>query len=332
MPALVDPNLLQRLRSQLRSNKRCFNGAEFVSKVMQIGQGTLAKTLDDDLGEERQHCSSHLLHPVDLTGNLINYNEDYANMMACHLLEEGILIPVSHVSLLSDFSGSSTSLVTPNCSTDEEPDAEMASGIDSLHVRGTRAGEIGKMKKFVARLGEALSPVSGASNRTVPSSHEIYPAADTSCRHTSATGDNQHYHSHHGESRMNGSSSQHSDRPPFLATSDAYYKFAASEDAEYVSLLQSEILMASSNSLGGSCRPLHSTSTPQPSREGGSMENQDFLAAKRGTLYLVLDLLTQRARKERVAKQFLASPRTKVVQEQRKLEDSISCDLIFKMS
>ena len=320
MSALVDSNFLQRLRSHLRYSKKCFTGAEFVSKVIEIGQGSLAGTLDG-LDQERQQHSSQMFHPVNQSGNLVSYNEDYANTMACYLLEEGILIPVVLATTL-DGSGSSTSLVTPNCVSDEEG---MASALDSLHMRGTRADEDSNVERLVSHVREALSREGGVSSLEVPLSHEIYPATDTSSRHMSGREGSQHHHSHRGESRMNGNSSQYSDRLRFSATTDAYYKFAASEDAEYTSLLQSEILTASSVYLEGSHRQPCSTSTPQP-------ENQDFLAAKRGTLYLVLDLLMQRARKERVVKQFLASPQTKAVQERRKLEDSINCDLIFKMS
>lgn len=299
--------------------------------MMEIGRGALDETLDN-LDEDEQQRSAHRSHLVDQTGHLIDYNEEYAHTVARYLLEEGILIPVTRTTL-SD--GSSTSLVTPNCVTDEEQDTEMASSLDSLH-HGRRPP--GGHEGLEVHLREALPGVGEdgvGNNLAVPSLHEIYPAADTSNRRTTGRGDSHHPHHHHsrrGGMGMHASnSSHHSNRPAFSATMDAYYKFAASEDAEYVSLLQSQILMASSISSGGSHRPPRSASTPQPSRERGATENQDFLAAKRGTLYLVLDLLTQRARKERVAKQFLASPRTLVVQDQRRLEESVTCDLIFKM-
>ena len=269
----VDSNLLQLLRSHLRSDKKCFSGAEFVRAVMMIGQEALSEMLDD-LDEEGQQRSSRLT-TVDENGKIINFNEEYAHTVACYLLDEGILIPVSRI---PNIFHSSTSLVTPSCITDEEL------------------------------------------------------AIDTSRRQTTGRGDSQYHHPQHSKPKPDRSCSQFSHGGGFSATHDAYYKFAASEDGEYASFMQSQILTASSISFGVSHQAPCHTSTPQPSKEEIPAENKDFLAAKKGTLYLVLDLLTQRAKKERVAKQFLASPRTKAVKEMRRLEDSINCDLIFKMS
>ena len=103
--------------------------------------------------------------------------------------------------------------------------------------------------------------------------------------------------------------------PVFSYSSQVLYKFADAEDVENGPLYQSQILSAS----------VHHQ---QNSNDGD--ETIEFHRARYGTLFLVYDLLLQRVRKDRVAKQFLQSPRALTVAEQRRQLD-INCDQVFKM-
>ena len=289
---------------------------------MEVGRGALDETLDD-VNEEDRQSPAHRAHLVDHTGNVIDYNEDYACTVGRRLLEEGIILAVARLSPHLDMS--STVLVTPTCTTDEEQETDVAFSYESRRDRaiGGRNGHL-DLKEHLRR--EATARTGGArSDVTSTSLHGIYSAADGASQGGPRRGGGRQPQPQQGDMRPHADTSQ-----PFSATPDNFYKFAGSEDAEYLSVMQSQILMSSSVSSGGA-RHLRSTSTAQASREGPGEENQDFQAAKKGTLYLALDLLIQRARKERVAKQFLASPRTQVVQEQKRLENSVNCDLIFKM-
>ena len=104
--------------------------------------------------------------------------------------------------------------------------------------------------------------------------------------------------------------------PLFSYSSQALYKFADAEDVENSPLYQSQILSASVYQ--------------QPQNSGDGDETVEFHRARYGTLFLVYDLLLQRVRKDKVAKQFLQSPWALTVAEQRRQLD-INCDRVFKM-
>ena len=100
----------------------------------------------------------------------------------------------------------------------------------------------------------------------------------------------------------------------FTYSPNSLYKFADVEDFESRTLYHSQVL----------------TSSAHPGAAAGLEENTASDRARRGMLFLVQDLLLQRARKEKRAKQFLQTPHAEMVAEQRK-EQYTNCDLIFKM-
>ncbi len=293
---------------------------EFVTKVMEVGRGALDETLDG--ADDERQSPAHRDHPVDHTGNVIDYNEEYARRVGQYLLDRGMILPVLRPHAISD--ASSTVLVTPPCSTDEEQDIGFASSYESRRTPGSRGRQFEDLEVRLQRDG-LRNGVGGARNdvMTTSASHGIYTTVDPASSHASSVRGGRQPQSHQGQSAR-----PHSDTvvQPFSATPDSYYKFTSAEDAEYLSVMQSQILMSSSVSSGSGQRS--SANNPQ---ERSAVENDDFQAAKKGTLYLVLDLLIQRARKEKVAKQFLSAPRTQMVQERKRQEESINCDLIFRM-
>lgn len=338
-PVVVDSQVLSQLRLQLRSDKKCFTGHEFVHKVMRIGQGTLVEALDDETTAERSPSAPgpHVLSP---TGQPIEYNEDYACAVAQYLLDERILMHVTDMPSLSD--GSSV-LVTPDQNTDEEDGrgSHIASSYETKELTDSvRPLGVNSAVSFVSGISDAMSADSPSQGRQSAASSRRGPSS-ASQDPFSASSRSQRY----GSSRGNRRQVRHQqlDKPQFIAATTVYYKFAGSEDSEFA-FSQNQILVSSiqassrhsslssgngSNSSGANSTPnerlLHSSRHSLASlRE----ENRDFDAARHGTLCLVYDLLTQRARKERVAKQFITSP---MVQEQRRQAGGANCDLIFKM-
>ncbi len=339
-PVVVDSQVLSQLRLQLRSNKKCFTGKEFVGKVMEIGRGALAEALDNEVNAEGRPSGpgSHVLSP---TGQPIDYNEDYACAVAQYLLDERILVHVTDMPSLSE--GSSV-LLTPEQNTDEEDG-------HGSHLASSYEGK--ELSDSVRPLG-VNSTVSFASEGTsvTDSSHHGRQSASTSNRAPSSMSQDRYSSRSQRYQYTPASSSRSSRRPPhhqldrprFIATETVYYKFAGSEDSEF-SFFQSQILMSSIQTSsrhtsptssgaggGGGDGPSPNNAELRLSRQSlGSLreENRDFDSARQGTLCLVYDLLTQRARKERVAKQFITSPM--VQEQQRQAMGAANCDLIFKM-
>lgn len=307
-PVVLDSHVLSQLRIHLRNNKKCFTGKQFVKKVLEIGRGALAEAMDAGSASS----NPHILSP---TGQAIEYNEEYAISVAQYLLDEGILMHVSQMPFVSD--GGSSILFTPDQGTDED---DLAS-----HIPSSYEGK--DMTDSVRPLGmnSAVSIVSGAS---IATSLTDSPG-QTSRRGNSAVSQDYQY-------RHPQNSRQHLrlDRPAFVATSSVFYKFAGSEDAEFA-FFQSQVLMSSLHLSTRSVSPAAASSpheaallSSRQSSNAAQEDNNDFTTARQGTLCLVYDLLTQRARKEKVAKQFISSPR---VQEQRHQAATTHCNLIFKM-
>ena len=298
-PVAVHSHVLSLLRQQLRTIKKCFTGREFVRKVVEIGQGALAEALDsNENGNPPTILSS--------TGEHIEYNEEYASSMAQYLLDEGILIYVSHMRYQSD---GSTILVTPDQLSDDSVNGYVTrEGTDSIRPLGANSAV-----SFGSGTQSATSFMSSVSERTDGRQSE--------------TASRDPYQAQYGHSATPRQlHRQHSDRPTFSAAGNMYYKFAGSEDDEFA-FFQSQILISSvhQSTRTNPVSPNRDPSHPSPRSQEA---NDDFLAARQGTLCLVYDLLSQRARKERVAKHFVNSPR---VQEQRERTGNVSCDIIFKM-
>ena len=225
-----------------------------------------------------------------------------------------MLIHVTQMPFVSE--GSSSVLLTPDQPTDEDVATHLPSSYEGKDLTDS-----------VRPLGmnSAVSIVSGASVATSATDSPGQGRQSSRRGYSAASNlETPYQYGHPANSRQH----LRLDRPGFVATATVFYKFAGSEDTESA-YSQSQVLMssyhASSTRSGGSSKELLSS---RRSGSGVSEENSDFTTARLGTLCLVHDLLTQRARKERVAKQFLSSPR---VQEQRRQAGNTHCDLIFKM-
>ena len=100
----------------------------------------------------------------------------------------------------------------------------------------------------------------------------------------------------------------------FVYSPQSLYKFSDVEDFESRTLYHSLILSASAH----------------PHAASGMEETTAFERARMGMLFLVQDLLQQRARKDKMIKQFLQTPRALEVADRRKRQ-YVDCNLIFKM-
>lgn len=317
-PVVVDSRVLSQLRQKLRSNKKCFTGKEFVGKVMEIGRGALVE--DIDRGIPGSTSNPHVLSP---TGQRIEYNKDYAGSVAQYLLDEGVLIHVSHTQSQSD---DSSILITP-VSDDSEPGSHLVSSYDGKEFTDSvRQLGVNSAVSFASGVQSGVSFASGVSD-SLDSPGQTRRSAGSARAHSTDTHSSVHtpriqqYEYGRGQSaaRRRSHQQQHLSKPAFSAEATMYYKFAGSEDDEFA-FFQSQILMSSIH--------LSSHSASADALLSSSGSSRDFVSARMGTLGLVYDLLSQRARKERVAKQFISSPR---VQDQRRQGAGVNCDLIFKM-
>ena len=322
---MVDSFVLSQLRQQLPADKRCFTGEEFVGKVIEIGCRRLSEAVDGERGGVGNRgggggggSKNHVLSP---TGELIEYNEEYAGFVAQYLLDEAILL---HVPSALSSDGSSV-LLTPAEEEEEEEEEGTPSNLaprertDSLQLLGGNSAV-----SFVSGTSDAsLSP---GSARRAASSAASSGFSGEHYERGGGGGGGRGRRSHHRRHRNPHNNSQGVERHLFVV--EAYYRFASSEDSEFA-FFQSQVLVSSSH-----LSSLNASSIPAPaaSRDTTSTSlleaTQDFDSARQGTLSLVCDLLSQRARRERVAKQFFNSP---IVQEHRRQVNKANCDLIFKM-
>ena len=108
--------------------------------------------------------------------------------------------------------------------------------------------------------------------------------------------------------------------PQFKNKSNCWYRFADLEDSVTGSFFHRAQILSMSN---------HQISSQQR-RSPDGIQVSEFDQARFGTLFLMLDVLQQRARKDRQAKQFLQRPNVIMVAQQRTGND-ISCFKIFRI-
>ena len=310
----IDPWVLQCLRSQLHRYKKCFSGKEFVDKVMEIGQDFDSRSGYPSGSETPTPGSdSHLSGRAGFSpvGQPVQFTVRYAKEVAQFLLNEGVLIQLPRTNSLS------RSAPNPVPSTDEE--VGFGASYESTHAFD-----------ISGRLRSGLSG-SGTSSQGSFSS----PNATPKQRREKNSGNTVRHALYNSYKSQEEGANVRGLAPDFSHSLHVFYKFADSEDADNSSLHQSQILAASSTTVRGTQTQTINTGSSS-SRSGGSVttslrdEHRDFNNAKQGTLFFVYDLLFQRARKEKRAKQFLQLPRALEVVEQRRRRN-VNCDLIFKM-
>lgn len=318
----IDGRVLYTLRLQLHSIKKCFSGKEFVDKVLEIGRNYdfLLESLSDNdsPGSLRRSGSLGGSHVFSPTGQLIEYTTRYACEVGQFLLKERVLIQ-----LRKNATGGDSPILTP----------EQSLGSDRHH-RHQLTASFDRDVSFESSYSQDYSP--GMHRSSTLGSHRIGTSSVESIGQGIRRKDayQYRYHSRGSVSHIRGPA------PEFMNNQTTFYKFTDSEDKEESAEYQSRILVAShvipqsaaaiasvQGGLGSSRNPRSGIMTTTDTHQ-----NQDKLSnARQQTLFLVFDLLVQRARKEKRAKQFLQTPRALETQGQRRANSHTNCDLIIKM-
>lgn len=323
-PVPIDGWVLHTLRLQLHAIKKCFSGKEFVEKVLEVGRNydlMLENLSDNDSpGSLRRSASLGGSHVFSPTGQPIEYTTRYACEVGQFLLKERILIQ-----LPKSGAGDDNPSLTPQVSLEtrrqrhqltasfDHPDVSFESSYSHDYSPGMQRSTLGSR-------GTGASSVEsvGQGARRDRYQYRYHPRSDMGRIRDPA--------------------------PEFMNSPTTFYKFTDSEDKDQSLQYQSQILVGSSHTVLGpntslqpvgaagqasSSRPPHPAANRTRSESGE--EQVDFINARRETLFLVFDLLVQRAKKEKRAKQFLQTPPALEVQGQRRANSHTNCDLIIKM-
>lgn len=322
----IDGRVLHTLRMQLHAIKKCFSGKEFVDKVLEIGtnfelmQENHSDT--DSPGSSRRSAAHGGTRVFSPTGQPIEYTVHYACEVAQFLLKERILIQLPKNATMDG-----NPSLTPEQS--QERRHQLTASFENFSY---------SRHSFDSSYSQDYSP--GMNRHTLGSRGTGASSAESVGRGTLRDGYQYRYQSHGGVGHTRNPA------PEFKHNPTTLYKFTDSEDKEQSALYQSQILMASSHAVLGqnttpqpaaASAPSQGSSSRRPTHLGtmtgteACEDHLDFLNARQGTLLLVFDLLVQRARKEKRAKQFLHTPRALEVQGQRRANTNTNCDLIIKM-
>ena len=295
-PVPVDSTILHTLRSQLHTFKKCFSGKEFVEQFLKLGRE--AETLRLNSSEPNTPSPQvGTQHSPGLSGGRV-YNS----------ASPRILYTINYAKDVGQYLLSERILLPlPNlrqssseCDSDEGGGEGRASS-DRLHESSSIQSE--QRARRVAGdggAGGATAVGTRFNGRSLASKSPQIPRSKPT-------------HNYRIDPQESDLTFQFvSDT--FVYSPNSLYKFSDVEDFESRALYHSQILSASAH----------------PNAAGGMEEITAFEKARLGMLLLVHDLLLQRARKEKRAKQFLQTPHAVTVAERRK-QQYVDCNLIFKM-
>ena len=294
-PVPIDSAIIHTLRSQLHTYKKCFSGKEFVEQFLQLGRDAEAQRLNSSETSTPSPLVAHQRSPG--LGTLAYSSTGTQIVYTVHYAKEVGQYLLSERILLPLPNLSHNLSELDSDSSERTPGSlgiQESSSIPSDHL--------------VRRIGD-----SGTRRGAAASKH---------FNHLSVEDSPQLLHKGHRHTHDLGFQTdlQESGSTPQLVTDifvyspQSLYKFSDVEDFESQALYHSQILTASAH----------------PQAAGNLEEAATFERARLGMLFLVHDLLLQRAKKEKRAKQFLQTPRAVRAAEQRK-EQHTNCDLIFKM-
>ena len=308
-PVPLDAAVIHTLHSQLHTFKKCFSGKEFVEQLLRVGREAEATrqssseptTPSPQIAFQQRSPrtgSRHIYNsPTSGAGARIFYTVHYAKEVGQFLLSERILLPLPSLRQHSpDF----------DSDYEEDDDEEEEEEERVLTSRQHESSSIQSDQRVIrVDVEEGGGGGGGGANLSVPSSSENSPRLQPSRRRAPLD-----YRTDVQE-RSNSASQIPVD---FVYSPQSLYKFANVEDFESRALYHSQILSASAH----------------PQAADGLEETTAFEKARMGMLFLVYDLLLQRARREKRVKQFLQTPPALSVADRRKRQ-FVDCNLIFKM-
>ena len=314
-PVPVDTGVVHTLHSQLHMFKKCFSGKDFVEQLLKLGreaesarQGSSEPNTPSPqiTGFQGSPGASRHAFNSPASSTRINYTVQYAKDIGQFLLSEEILLSLPGLRESAGYGSED----------EEEGEGERgltglqheSSSIQSDHrvsMQDRAEGGRGRDRDNAAVKTTAKNAGSSSSS-SAENSPQLQPP-----RRRQTRGRPQFNHLTEVEER--DLSTAHLPRQ-FVYSPQSHYKFANVEDFESRALYHSQILSAST----------------LPQAVVGMEETTAFETARMGMLFLVHDLLLQRARRERRVKQFLQTPPAVSVADRRK-HQYVDCNLIFKL-
>ena len=288
--------MLHTLRAQLHTYKKCFTGKEFVDKILDVGRQSEFRSenpSDGDTTDSQASRGEGSRNSSRLSSRVISSTGRPIMYTVRYATEVAQYLLNERILLPLPDASLGTGVLTPPMSSEEEGSTPQDPRALLTSMERTRAVD-------TTRPLRQGSKSSSDSPHLVPRVSPLYPRSI-------------------GSATMREQEREEEiPAPDFSYSSQTFYKFADLEDFESRMLYQSQILTASSKPVQGGT--------------GTADESSEFHRARNSTLFLVLDLVVQRARKEKRAKQFLMGPRALTVLEQKKSSElSGNCDMIFKM-
>ena len=301
-PVPVDPTVIHTLRSQLHTFKKCFSGKEFVEKLLKLGREAEALKKAGPGSSEPVTPSPQIAMQRSPGGKIV-YNIQYAKEVGQFLLSERSLLPLPSLRQESSECDSDEGQLGE----EEEEEKEGVSPGSRLHESSSIQSDQ-RVRRVEGGRGLGVNPISGAAGLTVGghinnsknSSPEIVRVRRSACNYQTEL--------------QPDTSTPQLVIDLFLYSPQSMYKFSDVEDFETRALYHSQILTASAH----------------PEAASGMDETSVFERARMGMLFLVYDLLLQRARREKRVKHFLQTPRALNIADRRKRQ-YVDCNLIFKL-
>ena len=296
-PVPVDPAVIHTLRSQLHTFKKCFSGKDFVEQFLKLGREAEMLRLNSSEPNTPSPAITMQHSPVLATynspGAKIMYTVHYAKEVGQFLLRERVLLPLPNLRQ-----------EPLDCDSDGVADDRRTS---SGRLQGSSSIQT---EDRVREMGGGRGGGSEGGGATAIGDHFKNKESEISPQHPHSKTSVLTYRAdlHEDESTPQLVSDM------FVYSPQSLYKFSDVEDFESRALYHSQILSASAHSQTASSLE----------------ETTAFEKARLGMLYLVEDLLLQRAKREKRVKHFLQTPRAVAVAERRK-QQFVDCNLIFKM-
>lgn len=293
--------MLHALRAQLHTYKKCFTGKEFVDKILDIGRQSEFRSENPSEGDTTDSQASR--------GEASRNSSRLSSRVISSTGQPIMQYTVRYATEVAQYLLNERILLPL-------PDASLGTGVLPLPMSSDEEGSTPQDPRALltsmerTRAIDTTRPLRQGSKSSSDSPHLVPRVSPLYPRSTGSTTVREQEREEERDREI----------PDFSYSSQTFYKFADVEDFESRMLYQSQILTASSKSV----QTGSGTATAD--------ESFEFHRARNSTLFLVFDLIAQRARVEKRAKLFLMTPRALTVLEQKRSSElGANCDMIFRM-
>lgn len=291
-PVPIDPTVVHTLRSQLHTFKKCFSGKDFVEQFLKLGRE--AETLRVGSSE-----------PTTPSPQIGSHRHQYspAGLGSRHAFDSTgarISYTVHYAKEVAQYMLNERIMLPLPSMRQGSSEGDSDDGRE-----GVSSCQLHQSSSFKSDQNVRQTVEENDSSGAIVKKHfsENGPElASSRCTHS--------YQTALQESDSTTQLVSHI----FIYSPQSLYKFSDVEDFESHTLYHSLILSSSAN----------------PQAANNLEETTAFERARLGMLFLVHDLLLQRVKKEKRAKQFLQTPHALTVAERRK-QEHVDCNLIFKL-